>query len=112
MGTWGPEAWDSDTAADWFGDLFDATGLRDRAVEALSADPIDEPEIVRAGAYLVRVLGHVYVWPVDHLDADLKAAIAGLKAILHPDGTIAEYDECVEQIKTEIAELESRLKTE
>ncbi|MGE0712123.1 MAG: hypothetical protein AB7N76_32065 [Planctomycetota bacterium] len=74
MGAWGEGPLQNDSAADWFGDLFDRTGLREQAVAALRAGP----DQVRAAAWLVAQLGRVYVWPIDHLDEDRILAASAL----------------------------------
>jgi hypothetical protein len=108
MGAWGTSAWDNDSAADWFGDLFDATGLATHVEEALSRDPVDDPDVIRAAAHVLIQLGRVYIWPVHDLDNHLAQAIRKLEAVRELD----EYQEAegfVESIDAEIAELRSRL---
>lgn len=81
MGAWGSAAWENDGAADWFGDLFDSTGLARYVEQALDADPEEDHEEIRAAAYMLVVLGRVYIWPVDDLDRHLALAISKLEAI-------------------------------
>lgn len=81
MGTWGPAAWDNDSAADWFAEMFDETGLAAFVQRALEQDPEDSPEEIRAAAYVLVALGRNYIWPVDELDDQLRLAIAKLEAI-------------------------------
>ena len=38
MSAWATAAWDNDSAADWFGDMFDATGLAKYVEETLERD--------------------------------------------------------------------------
>ncbi|MCL2784715.1 MAG: DUF4259 domain-containing protein [Propionibacteriaceae bacterium] len=39
MGEWSNNPWDKDTAADWFGDLMDTTGLRDEWHKGIMTNP-------------------------------------------------------------------------
>ncbi len=64
MGAWATAAWDNDGAADWFGDMFDATGLANYVRETLQRDVEEYDEEVRAAAYMVVALGRVYMWPI------------------------------------------------
>jgi hypothetical protein len=82
LGTWGTRPWDSDEAADWFADLFDATSAREFWLKGIQADPRDEPQVVRAAAWLFRQLGRVYVWPIADLDADRARTIAALQGMV------------------------------
>src|SRR3954452_8278729 len=105
MGAWGPAAWDNDDAADWFGDLFAATKLAQRVEKALKTKDVEEyAGKVRAAAYMLVVLGRVYIWPVDDLDRHLRLAIEKLEAISELDDYQGDP-----QIAAEIAELRSRL---
>ncbi len=81
MGAWGTAAWDNDGAADWFGDMFDATGLAKYVEETLERDVEDYREEIRAAAYLLVALGRVYIWPIDDLDNHLVLAISKLEEI-------------------------------
>lgn len=81
MGTWGPGAWDNDSAADWFAEMFEETKLAEYVQRALEQDPEDAPEEIRAAAHVLIALGRTYVWPVDQLDEHLELAIARLEAI-------------------------------
>ena len=60
---WALQPWDNDQAADWFGGFMDRTRLRDEWLKGIQADPVDEPDIVRAAAAVFVMLGRVYVWP-------------------------------------------------
>ncbi|MCU7371642.1 DUF4259 domain-containing protein [Paucibacter sp. O1-1] len=81
MGTWGPAAWDNDSAADWFADMFEETGLAEFVQRTLEQDPEDSPDEIRAAAHVLVALGRTYIWPVDQLDDHLKLAIARLETI-------------------------------
>ncbi len=102
MGMWGYEPWDNDTAADWFADLFDSTKLRDRWFEGIQADPEDEPETVRAAAWMFIQFGKVYVWPVTTLDADRAATIDALTRARDSD-LFSESGELIDAINLELA---------
>lgn len=57
MGMWDVEAWDNDGAADWFGELMEATKLRDHWLEGIQADVEEEYQQVRAAVWLFTQLG-------------------------------------------------------
>ncbi len=69
---------DNDTAADWFGDEMDKMKISKRIREGLESTSSAE---VRAAAFLLQQVGFVYVYPIDDLDADLKAAIDALRGV-------------------------------
>jgi hypothetical protein len=79
MGAWGMDPWDNDTAADWFGDLWDGTSMVDRVLAVLRADG-DEATV--AALWFCSELCRVYVWPIDRYDETLDAAIAAADRIL------------------------------
>jgi hypothetical protein len=76
---------------------------------------------VRAAAYLLEVLGRIYVWPgdLDRLDVHLNRAVALLREVLDPEtaigaDTYSRFDgvvpsEFVDSVNRQIAELELRL---
>jgi hypothetical protein len=64
MSAWGIEPWANDSAADWFGDTFDQTGLAKYVEQTLNLDAEERHEEIRAAAYLVRLLGRTYIWPL------------------------------------------------
>lgn len=114
MGTWGSEAHENDTAADWFGEFFASTGLAER-VETTLRDDSAAPEEWRAAASVLAALGRVYVWPVGSLDEHLQLAIQRLEEIASHAGSsgwITEEDEMEwrARIETEIAVLSARLR--
>jgi hypothetical protein len=109
MGAWATAAWDNDVAADWFGDMFDATGLAKHVEETLQQDVEDSHEEIRAAAYMLVALGRVYVWPIDDLDSHLALAIAKLEEIKALD-IYQEAPDFVKSIDEELAVLRSRLK--
>jgi hypothetical protein len=84
-----------------------ATSLRDRWLEAITSDPEEDADVVRAAAWLFIQLGLVYVWRIDDLEDDIERSITALRAVQATE-EIAEDDDIVEAIAAEIRELESR----
>lgn len=87
---WGLEPWDNDRAADWFGRLVADSGfaeeVRAALSEALALDEWDdEGYVVRAACYCLLQFGHVYVWPVEQLEKDLRLGIAALERLKNED---------------------------
>ena len=109
MGMWDVRPWDNDQAADWFGDLMDRTQLRQEWLKGIKADPVEDPEVVRAAAALFVMLGRVYVWPIKTFDKDLELTIARLSAVVAA-GEFAEPPELAAAIEQELTELKSRRK--
>lgn len=110
MGAWGKLPWENDGAADWFGNLFDRTKLARHIEDALKLDAQDSHEEIRAAACVLLFLGRDYIWPVDLLDRHLCLASDRLEEISHLD-VIAESQDFVDEINSEIQELRSRIKT-
>ena len=108
MGVWGAEPWENDGAADWFGDVMDASDLPSRVETALGLDLEDAHEEVRAAAHILVALGRIYIWPVDHLDRHLGLAIEGLRAIVEME-IYQDAPDIVAAIEREIEILSSRL---
>jgi len=83
MGYFGPEPESNDYAADWFGNLFDQTKLREAVVKTLKQKPVDDYNAaeIRAAAYVIVLLGDNFIWPSDHLDADLRLAFRKLQEV-------------------------------
>jgi len=106
---WALQPWDNDQAADWFGGFMDRTRLRDEWLKGIQADPVDEPDIVRAAAAVFVMLGRVYVWPIENFDQDLALTIARLEAVMATED-YAEVPELVAAVGQELAELKSRRK--
>ena len=109
MGAWAMAAWDNDGAADWYGDMFDATGLAKYVEETLQRDVEDSHEEVRAAAYMLVALGRVHMWPIDDLDNHLALAISKLEEIKAIE-IYQEVPDFVKAMDEEIAVLKSRLK--
>ena len=108
MGTWGPAAWDNDSAADWFSDMFETTGLAAHVEDALRLDPRESPDEIRAAAHVLIALGRTYVWPIDDLDRHIALAIEKLEAV---KAMFAEDEPDFETtIDDDLAVLKSRLR--
>jgi hypothetical protein len=106
MGAWGVAPWDNDSAADWFGDLFDEIPLAARVEEILNADPEEYAEEIRAAAALLIMLGRTYMWPVDDMDRHLELAIAQMEKV---QATYEDEPEFASAVAEEITVLKSRL---
>lgn len=107
---WGYEPWDNDRAADWFaeviGDAGLATSVRTTLQKVVALEYIDdEATIVRAACYCLLKFGHVYVWPINDLKADLQLGITALEKVLEEE----ENEKIKSLINLEIAELQTRL---
>ena len=63
MGAWEHGPWDNDSAADWYGRLFEEIQLAAKVEETLNADPEEYADKIRAAAALLIMLGRTYVWP-------------------------------------------------
>lgn len=93
MGAWGTDPWDNDTAADWFGDLWDAVPIVGPVHAGLTSEESDE---VVAALWLTVQLCRVYVWPVARMDETLDLAIGAAAAILageDPDGHLERWED-------------------
>ena len=108
MGTWDSGAWENDSAADWFGDMFDATGLAKYVEETLNGDTEEFHEEIRAAAYILVSLGKTFIWPIDDLDNHLALAISKLEQIKELE-VYQSAPDVIDQIGAEIAVLKSRL---
>jgi hypothetical protein len=108
MGIWGARPWDSDAAADWFGDLLSESGLAEQVEQTLNLDVDDDFEEMRAAAAVLVVLGRTYVWPVEDLDRHLELAATRLEEIIERD--LYEGDEeLIATVRGEIDLLRSRV---
>lgn len=106
MGTWGFAPWDDDSAADWFGDLFDELPIAKKVEETLQLDPEEYAAEIRAAASLLVMLGRTYVWPIDDVEKHLQLAIAQMKKV---QAVFAEdWPEFANAVAEEIAVLKSR----
>ncbi len=113
MGAWGSNPWDSDGAADWFGEFFAGINVDARVDAAFEYD--DDYDKIRAACYLLAVLGRGYIWPGDleRLDDHLERGIELLSEMLEEDSDFRELceddPEMIEAVRGEIAALEARL---
>jgi len=104
MGTWGSKAWENDTAADWFGDTWDACALPEIIDEALKLDVREYPEEVRAATFVVIQLAQTFVWPVEKIDEHVKLAHKQLKQLVR-SGIHRDSKGITAQVNKEIAKL-------
>ena len=110
MGAWDFQPWDNDSAADWYGDLFDRTKLAQHVEATLQLDPETNGEKVRAAASLVLMLGRTYIWPIHDLDRHLTLAADQLERLAQASEEAEDPPELIAQIRAEIAELRSRIR--
>ncbi len=110
MGMWDFEAWDNDGAADWFGDLMDQTKIRDEWHKTITLNDEDSYEEIRAAIWLFAQLGRVYVWPIDHLDEDIKSALKACDLLLNSEELIEEVPDFLAKIMEDRAVIQSRAK--
>jgi hypothetical protein len=110
MGAWGKLPWENDGAADWFDDLFSKTKLSEKVEDAFKLDVSNSHEQIRAAASILLFLGRPYIWPVHDLDRHLDLAADRLEDTTRVS-EIADSPEFVEEIRAEIQELRSRIKT-
>ena len=103
MGMWDFQAWDNDTAADWFGTLMEQTQLRGKWFETMSAaaeeDELYDFEEARAGLWLFAQLGRVYVWPIEKYDEDIALTLTVADKILANSDLQEEVPELLELVR-------------
>ena len=105
MGAWGYAPWESDSSADWYGDLFDEIPLAAKVEATLNADPEEYADEIRAASALLILLGRTYMWPIDDIDRHLKLAITQMEKVL----TVYEDEpDFASAVAEEIAVLKSR----
>lgn len=113
MGAWGSAPWDTDGAADWFGNVFAGIDMDAHIDEAFKYE--DDYDKIRAAGYLLAVLGRSMVWPGDleRLDDHLEQGIELLSEMVEPGSDFRELWEddadVIAAVRDEIAELEARL---
>lgn len=105
MGTWENAPWDNDSAADWYGDLFDEIRLASKVEATLCGDPEEYADEIRAAAALLIMLGRTYMWPIDDIDRHLKLAISQMEKV---QAVYEDDPELAAAIADEIAILKSR----
>lgn len=107
MSTWGVKGYESDSAADWFGDLWDEFPVPSKVEETLKLDLENSVEEIRAAAHLLVQLGETFIWPVDSIDrhCDLAARrLEEIKALEEYSGDVFQA-----QLQREIDILRSRI---
>lgn len=108
MGAWDIKPWDNDCAADWFDDLFDEVKLREKVIQTLKLDPGSAHEEIRAATTFLIYFGRTYLWPIDHIEDDLKLAIRRLEEIKTHE-VYADLADYLSEIDHEIELLKCRL---
>ena len=106
MGAWGLSPWEDDSAADWFGVLFDELPIAAKVEEALNLDPEDEGAEIRAAASMLIMLGRSFIWPIDDLDRHLRLAIEQMTKVAAANEDEPDFASAINE---EIAILKSRL---
>lgn len=81
MGCWGVKPFENDSAADWFGDLWDEMPVPSKVEETLKLDLEDNHEEIRAAAHVLLQLGETYIWPVGFIDRHCDLAARRLEEI-------------------------------
>ena len=107
MGCWGVKPYENDSAADWFGDLWDEFPVPSKVEETLSMDLEDSHEEIRAAAHILITLGKTYIWPVTLINrhCDLAARrLTEMKAMEIYNGA-----ELQSELQKEIEVLRSRI---
>ena len=105
MGAWGMAPWDDDSAADWFGNLFDEIPLAAKVEQTLNLAPEEYAAEIRAAASMLIMLGRTYVWPIDDIDRHLKLAITQMEKVRV---VFEDEPEFAAAVDAEIAMLKSR----
>jgi hypothetical protein len=107
MGCWGVKPYENDSAADWFGDLWDEFPVPSRVEETLKLDADDSHEEIRAAIHVLLQFGETYIWPVDSIDRHCDLAARRLEEIK----TMEEYSggDFQSQLQKEIDILRSRI---
>lgn len=107
MGTWGVKPFENDSAADWFGDLWDEFPVPSKVEETLKLDLEENHEEIRAAVHLLIQLGETYIWPVDSIDRHCDLAARRLEEIKRMEDYSEE--DFQEQLQKEIDILRSRI---
>jgi hypothetical protein len=108
VGAWGEQPWENDSAADWFGDLWDGTPIVERVHAGLRSE--DSFEAV-AALWTCSHLCRVYVWPVATIDDTLELGISAADRILSGDddeGFLSLWDDRPD-IRQQIEDLRTQL---
>ena len=107
MGTWGSLPWDNDTAADWFGEMFEQTKLVERVERTLKLSAAKHYDQIRAAASLVLLLGHTYVWPSGCLRRHQRLAAKRLEELLKKKIFCGDF-ETTRMVRSEMAYLRAQ----
>jgi hypothetical protein len=107
MGCWGVKPYENDSAADWFGDLWDEFPVPLKVEETLKLDVEDSHEEIRAAAHLLIQLAEVYIWPVKSIDRHCDLAARRLEEIKAME--IYSGDDFQSEMQKEIDFLRSRI---
>ena len=99
--------WRDECAADWFDEMFDATGLALHVEEILQRDVREYAEEIRAATFVLLALGRLYVWPGGKLEPHLKLAASRLQEILATG--IYPNRQITGAIEAQLTEIRSRL---
>jgi len=110
MGMWNFEAWENDSAADWFGELMDGSEIRSRWLAGLNNDPEEEHEVVRAAVWLFAQLGRVYIWPIEKYGEDLEAAVKAGERLVAVEWLREEAPEYIEKLEADLEQIKARRK--
>jgi hypothetical protein len=106
MGCWGVKPYQNDSAADWFGYLWDECPVPSKVEETLKLDLDDCHEEIRAAAHVLIQLGETFIWPIDSLDRQCDLAAKRLEEIKAME--IYSGDDFQSEIQKEIEILRSR----
>lgn len=111
---WGDQAWENDSAADWFATIMETTSFPEKIRNTLrlsdDAENIEEDVWykIRAAAYCVIHFGIVFIWPIRDLQNDISLAIAALDKMLQSE-YLADDPSLAEFVEKEKLILEQRL---
>lgn len=107
MGSWGIKPYENDSAADWFGNLWDEFPVPSKVEETLKLDLDDSHEEIRAAVYMLLQLGDTYIWPVHSIDRHCDLAARRLEEMKAME--IYSDDACQAEMQKEIEILRSRI---
>ena len=107
MDCWGVKPYENDSAADWFGDLWDEFPIPSKVEEALKLDLEDNHEKIRAAAHVLVQLGENYIWPVGSIERHCHLAARRLEEMKAME--IYRGDDFQTEMRKEIEILRSRI---
>lgn len=111
MGAWGYEPEDNDTAADWIGVVMSKSKLPSLIQKGLKSKREEE---VRAAAYLLEQVGHVWIYDIDVLEEHLALGVRSLDRVLQSEDWIQSWNDpgqVKRSIRRQIRKLKNRLKS-